>query len=220
MDKNIVSISQVDIPMDALLSALHMDEDNEMIDDIIAMRQEAMAVAKPIAVYAGFPVITCDGVITLGETKLEEPFVYEMLSNCGFVVPYVASCGLEIEAWSKTADDFILEFIADTLKILCLGAIREKLINEVKEKFYGTETIISTINPGSLPEWPLKRQAQLFTILGSVTDDIGVELTDSFLMIPTKSVSGIMFSNEQEYHNCELCKREDCPNRRVPYRGS
>jgi hypothetical protein len=44
-----------------------------------------------------------------------------------------------------------------------------------------------------------------------------VELTDSFLMVPNKSVSGLRFPTETSVENCQLCPREVCPGRRTPY---
>jgi hypothetical protein len=36
-------------------------------------------------------------------------------------------------------------------------------------------------------------------------------------MVPTKSVSGIIFPTEADFQSCQLCERENCPNRRAPY---
>ncbi len=36
-------------------------------------------------------------------------------------------------------------------------------------------------------------------------------------MVPTKSVSGILFPAEESFASCQLCPRENCPNRRAPY---
>jgi hypothetical protein len=44
-----------------------------------------------------------------------------------------------------------------------------------------------------------------------------VTLTDSFLMVPTKSVSGIVFPTEVSFESCRLCPRSDCPGRRAKY---
>ena len=50
-----------------------------------------------------------------------------------------------------------------------------------------------------------------------VRAEIGVQLTDSYLMHPLKSVSGILFATDGTYGNCQLCPVERCPNRRAPY---
>ena len=66
-------------------------------------------------------------------------------------------------------------------------------------------------------DWPLREQRPLFTLLGDVRSAIGVELTDTLLMVPRKSVSGIVFVAEETFASCQLCPRHDCPNRRAPY---
>ncbi len=76
---------------------------------------------------------------------------------------------------------------------------------------------LSRMNPGSLPDWPLHQQTPLFALVGEVEAGIGVRLTDSYLMIPRKSVSGIQFPTEESFESCQLCGREPCPGRRAPY---
>jgi hypothetical protein len=46
---------------------------------------------------------------------------------------------------------------------------------------------------------------------------IGVRLLDSMLMLPSQTVSGLLFETESDYVNCQLCPREHCPNRRAPF---
>jgi hypothetical protein len=78
------------------------------------------------------------------------------------------------------------------------------------------------MNPGSgeASVWPLEEQRLLFTLLGgtqSVNQEIGVQLTPSYLMVPEMSVSGILFPSETNYTNCQLCQRPDCPGRRAHF---
>jgi hypothetical protein len=73
------------------------------------------------------------------------------------------------------------------------------------------------MNPGSLQDWPLREQRPLFALIGAVDTRIGVRLTDSCLMTPRKSTSGIQFPTEESFASCQLCGREVCPNRRAPY---
>jgi len=220
MEEYIISIPHVNISLESLMSILHMEKEDDLAEDIITIQKEAEAIAKPIAIYTALAPVLHEGKIWLNGIKFDEPFVYQMLSECNYVVPYVASCGREIDEWSQSFTDVFDQFVADTLKQMCLNIIREKLFFKVKEKYYNGEGNISTINPGSLREWPITGEKPLFDLLGSVTNDIGVVLSDSLLMIPTKSASGIIFQAEQVYHNCQLCPRIDCPSRRANYAGA
>lgn len=216
MEKSVISLSPVGISLDELLSELHMDKEHALIEDIVAMLNAAVKIAKPAAVFAPLPVETSNGAIRLKGVQIDEPFVYEKLSECDTVIPFVSTCGIEIEAWSRSFDDSFEQFIADTIKQLCLKAIGVRLFSEVKENYF-KDGEISTINPGSLADWPLTGQKLLFEILEGVTGDIGVELSESCLMIPTKSWSGVMFQTEKVFHNCQLCPKTDCPSRKAPF---
>ncbi len=66
-------------------------------------------------------------------------------------------------------------------------------------------------------DWPIQQQVPLFKLLGETESTVGVKLTDSLLMVPTKSVSGIRFGAETSFESCMLCPRPVCQNRRAPY---
>lgn len=74
---------------------------------------------------------------------------------------------------------------------------------------------IAQMNPGSVVDWSIQEQRKLFAIIGNVQDLIGAELTDSSLILPLKSISGIWFPSDN-YENCMLCSKE-CPNRKAVY---
>jgi hypothetical protein len=78
------------------------------------------------------------------------------------------------------------------------------------------------MSPGSgdADTWPIQQQADLFALLGGIDEvrkQSGVELTDSFLMIPNKTVSGIQFPTETDFRSCQVCHREGCPSRSAPF---
>ena len=77
--------------------------------------------------------------------------------------------------------------------------------------------VVGRMNPGSLSDWPLTEQRPLFSLMGDTDAAIGVRLMPSLLMAPTKSVSGIVFPTESTFASCQLCPRDECPNRRAPY---
>ena len=77
----------------------------------------------------------------------------------------------------------------------------------------------ATISPGSgdVTVWPIEQQRELFALFVDVENLVGVRLTESFLMTPNKSVSGIRFPTEIDFQSCQLCHRENCPGRRAPF---
>jgi len=109
-----------------------------------------------------------------------------------------------------------------------LDMIKEMIMADTMVQF--TEIICSkydikrysTMNPGSgnADVWTIDQQRRLFDLIGDVQKDSGIYLTDGFLMVPTKSVSGILFPSESGYTNCEVCTRENCQGRKAPYNPS
>ena len=220
VEKNIISVSNYEIPFEELLNALHMSAEDDMIDSIAEIHRSAAQIAKPVAIYMPVVPRIKGGEMFLNGVNFNNRFVYDKLSNCSLVAPYVVSCGREIDEWSKGFGDLFEQFAADTLKQIYLKVIREKLINELANKHFTSHKKISWLSPGSLKEWPVSAQVPLFELLGGVTNDIGVELKeDSLLMLPTKSASGIMFESNGDYENCRYCPRLDCPNRRAGFEG-
>lgn len=209
--------NDIDISYDMVLAKLHLDEDDEFVDRLKEMIDETKKIAVPAAMYSPFTVKPGDNDIKINNININNPFVYKMLCKTDLVVPYVATCGKEIDQWSKTFTDYFEQYAADTIKYICLSSIRNKLFNEVKDTFFDESKDISSLNPGSLKEWPLVGQLPLFQILGTVTEDIGVSLSESLLMSPNKSVSGIYFQPDEKFENCQLCPRANCPNRREKY---
>ena len=145
--------------------------------------------------------------------------VAEKLSGRSRCFPYIVTCGSALEEWSKKyAGDFLLGFWADEIKkkflIQGFAAFKEHL-----QQCYRTVGHLSALNPGSLPSWPISGQEALFAILGGrefVQQVIGVTYSDTFLMHPSKTMSGICFESEVAYENCQHCPLTDCPGRRAP----
>ena len=96
-----------------------------------------------------------------------------------------------------------------------VGCARKALFAEI-EKIEGFAPV--SVNPGSIEMWPISNQPALFSLIGDVEKMIGVTVAPSFLMLPLKSISGIIFRGGGGFtHNCCLCDRENCEGRVAPY---
>ena len=219
MKKFVLRDRPMTISVDRLFKQLHMDfnQDDEDVQRVQSMLEEALAIANPKAVY-GIAAIEEKGedYIVAGGVKIPSLLVRKNVEQVGRIFPFVATCGTEVEDWSKEFSDVLEQYWADTIKTLLLMEIRSALSDIVKQT-YVPDANLSVMSPGSLKEWPLPQQATLFHLIGSVTEDTGVTLTESFLMLPSKSVSGFFFSNQGTYENCQLCPILRCPGRRAPY---
>jgi hypothetical protein len=191
-------------------------EDFEALQGLIA---GVSRIARPKAIFTasfltgrGEDFVELDGVVMMSRVM---PVNFQAVHRA---FPYVATCGAEAEEWSRGIADPLEAWWADTIKMHLLGAAIKYLGEHLKNTLRLGK--FSSMNPGSLPDWPITEQAKLFSLLGNVKALIGVELTGSMLMLPTKSVSGIYFETEKGFENCALCHRENCSGRRAPFSGA
>lgn len=199
-----------------LMEKLHLRAKSSYVDRLKRLADEAQAVAKPQALYKmAFIDSKGDDYVVVDGTRLTSRVLRVNLEQAHRVFPYVATCGLELAQWVKSIDDMLDQYAADMIAEMALRSAIQALTEDLAERY--RPGLTSTMNPGSLADWPLKAQRALFGLLGNPEEAIGVQLSDSLFMIPTKSVSGIRFPTEESFESCQLCPRENCPGRRAPY---
>jgi len=216
MDSLVLDYIPFQIDTGQLYKTLRIKEGSELVARLSLLIDKTQAIGRPKAFYKvafiesrGEDQVIIDGVI------FSSRVLRVNLEKAHRVFPFVATCGSELEEWSKSIDDLLEKYWADVIKEMALGTALRHLNEHLMDHFHSGK--ISRMNPGSLSDWPLQEQRPLFTILGKGPGAIGVMLTDSFLMLPTKSVSGIWFPTEESFESCRLCPREKCPGRRAPY---
>jgi len=131
------------------------------------------------------------------------------------VFPYVVTIGPALEKKIRQSGDILKQYYLENIGDMALYTGTMHLEKHLKGE-YGLGKL-SSMSPGSLPEWPITEQAPLFSLLGNTTDQIGVRLTDSMLMLPRKSISGIIYPTEVSFFSCQLCRRNPCQSRKAPY---
>lgn len=204
------------VDVEALLKSLRIPPAGDRAREIRRMAKAAQAIARPKAVYdICYIERKAEDSVRFGGATFTSRVLRVNLEKAERVFPFIATCGTEIAGQAASLDDPMLSFALDALMLEALRAAIRVLQEHLKEKFALGGT--SVMNPGSLADWPLSEQRHLFSVFGDVKRLIGVELTDSFLMVPIKSVSGILFPTEIRFESCQLCPREVCPNRRAKY---
>lgn len=188
----------------------------ETEEELLELMNSAESAAQPVVLYEVCSV--SPGFVN--GVAVHSTLVEEKLSRLNRSFPYIATCGRELEQWSGCfTDDFLLGYWAEEIKKKFLQQVVSEFAEYIR-RCYQTRGYLSALNPGSLPDWPISGQQELFAMLGGrekVEFDIGVSYSDSFLMYPTKSHSGILFESGTYYENCQHCPIEKCPNRRASY---
>jgi hypothetical protein len=205
------------LTVQAVLKHMRMREDNRYVAGIV---EELLAIACPIArpkaLYKVAYVENRDeNSLTIGGVTFTSRLLRVNLEGVERVFPYIATCGRELDSVTLPGDDFMRSYTLDVIKELALRSAVNHLETHLKNRFAINK--LSRMNPGSLPAWPITDQSRLFAIFGDVAALIGVRLTESSLMIPVKSSSGILFPTEVSFESCRLCTRVGCPGRRATY---
>lgn len=179
---------------------------------------KAMATAHPKAIYKEcFIEARGDNSITVEGITFKSLTLRKNLEKAERIFAYVATCGRELDQVPLPPGDILQEYWWDTIKAAALDSARAALSEHLTRRYALGKT--STMSPGSGDGivWPIRQQRELFALLGDVKGQVGVELSESFLMLPNKSVSGIRFPTEVDFHACQLCHREGCPSRAAPF---
>jgi hypothetical protein len=196
-------------------------EDEDDIGLIAGLFAKAREVARPKALYKVAYVEDADHLhVTLDGVRFASEVLARNMKGVHRVFAYVCTCGAEVDDWSHAEKDYIVSLWLDIIKERFLFDAITFLREHIKKK-YGIATL-SAVNPGSgnVDNWPIAQQKLLFPLIGGVAEDAGVRLTDSCLMLPTKSTSGLLYASDTEFFNCSLCERKICPGRRAEYQGN
>lgn len=216
MDKQILTDIEVNLPLRKVTRALHMGEESGQLNEVKKLIDRAYSLIHPRAMYTVAYIDEKNkDTVHINGIEFTSRILRKNLDKLQRVFPYVVTIGGELEREATSYEDLMKQYYLNTIADLALGSIMDFVEDELKEKYRLGQ--LSRMNPGSLKDWPITQQQQLFSIIGDVEESIGVRLNESFLMIPRKSTSGIFFPTEVKFYNCQLCPRENCPGRKASY---
>ncbi len=210
-----VLIDQIEITLSAerMAKRMRVEPDSEDFGMLKSLCEQAEQAAVPKAVYTTSFIDTHgEDFVVIDGKRIEGKLISRNLNDKHRVFPYLVTCGQEAETWSKTVTDMLYAYWADWIKQEILNQAILAFKSRIKQHLSLGQ--LSDMNPGSLPDFPISYQQDLFALLGNGARLAGVELTDSMLMIPAKSVSGFSFETDTNFSNCKLCQRERCIGRR------
>lgn len=205
-----------ELDADALGRKLRLKEGSKRLDELRMMVREAQSIGRPKALYReAFIESRGEDWVAIDGIRLQSRVLRVNVEQAYRVFPYLATGGVELASWVSSQSDLLRQFWADAISEAALRLAMARLRRHLLQQYQLGR--ISAMAPGSLADWPLEEQGPLFALLGDTEGTIGVRLTERFLMIPTKSVSGVFFPTESRFESCQLCTRERCPGRRAPY---
>lgn len=153
-------------------------------------------------------------------TIFKSEVVVRLLEQCKQVAIFLVTIGkyLEETAWKLSRDGLILQAtVLDAVGSDAVEKAADGVQDKIKQIASADGLVISRrFSPGYC-DWNIGQQRMLFHALTG--NRLGVHLTGECLMIPQKSISGIVGigspnGNVENYNPCQLCSKQDCPGRR------
>lgn len=208
---------RVDLGAETVLPRLRVSPEGPEAPEAERLLAQARETANPKGIYEVCYVgQKSTDAVELGGVVFTSRVLRVNLAEAHRVFPYIATCGVELDELEREVDgDPLRQYWLDEIRILALRAASAAVRERIEERYRPGE--MSAMSPGSLEDWPISQQRELFSVFGDVEAKIGVRLTDSSLMVPLKSLSGVYFPTELRFESCRLCPRESCPGRRAPY---
>ena len=143
------------------------------------------------------------------------PIIARQLRGATAFAFFVCTAGSEFEQYQqrlKQENDLLRTFLADALGSViaerCADSMEESLQDSI-EKLHWNRT--NRFSPGYCG-WPVSEQKKLFSLFPT-EEPCGVRLLDSALMVPIKSVSGIIGVGpdvRRQDYTCGFCNMKNC----------
>ena len=165
------------------------------------------------------PSAVDNAAVQLIETvKFTSAKLAKTLEDAEKIVCFVGTIGTAVEndisrllGKQKLADAYILDAMASVAVENMIDRFQDLMENRFSAE---DRTVTLRFSPGYC-DWPVTQQKKLFNIFDPKKLD--VELLDSCLMKPRKSVSGVFGITHQEsvlYNPCRECPTRSCDSRR------
>jgi len=228
MRKHARGLNPLTIIVDPVLVEIRADDVLRTMRIVPSKQQEArstvekgLGLISPRAVYAFTEVKAVEEARVTLETgqAVQSIILSDVLEKGQTVALFVATIGesLEREASAQGKTSILNGWVLEQTGDYALRQVSAYVKARVEEAL-GAKVSGFSPGTGTGKLFGIDQQKAIFEAL-EPQKNIGVNLTPSFLMVPRKSVSGILAATSKEYDACQYCPRERCMNRRKPFSG-
>ncbi len=188
--------------------------------EILDIIRAKISVKSTYALFTRNSFKISDSVIYLNDVQfLIEKIVHSQIRNSDYLFFYLLTIGDGLEKLSKKFSiegDLLNSYLFDFLASEIVEIASDKLMSKLKELLpAGENNLTNRFSPGYCG-WNITEQQKLFGLFPK--KNIGISLSNSSLMNPVKSVSGIVgCGKEVEFKDyyCDFCNFKDCYKRKL-----
>lgn len=179
----------------------------------------------------GSELVESKATYAIGENSqkiIDEYHLPEPLQEAELLAFGISTIGVELEEEVDKLmkeGNYALSNILDSVGSAAVNETADRLGAKVLNYLEGKDlNNTRAFSPGSgSSNWKIKNQKLIFDSLNP--DEVGVNLTSSFTMVPKKSSSFVIglgkeVQQARDLFSCEGCKRADCPYRHTPRKAA
>lgn len=186
----------------------------EDIFSVLAVGEEIVYPQVSIQLF-DVDMLTSDSFTLQGHEFRCGKKIISQLKNSEMIAVFVCTIGKGVtEQYKRFTEENepLKAYFADMLGSIAVEKAMDIFQQQLLEKLLQTKgyAISNRYSPGYCG-WLLKEQIKLFELMGDNTCDI--RLTDSCLMLPAKSISGVIGIGKKVRfmnHECHLCSLDKC----------
>lgn len=159
-------------------------------------------------------------VVIEGSIIFESQVIAPLLEQCEKAAVFLVTIGEHLEemAYGLAEDGLIVQAtVLDAIGSVAAEKVADFVQDRVREIANDQGLVISQrFSPGYC-DWDIGQQRTVFWAVSG--DSVGIRLTEGCLMIPRKSISGVIGigprdGNVENYNPCKTCDKHDCQGRR------
>jgi len=139
------------------------------------------------------------------------------LKESSGIVLFICTLGAEFETGMKSFNsDTVETFFADAIGSLKCESLADMLHDKIAAELKKSGLLTTNRYSPGYCNWNVSEQQKLFSFFGDTKT--GISLNESSLMMPTKSISGIIGTGKnvrQMPYTCDICADIDCFYRKL-----
>ncbi len=183
--------------------------DDDIIQKIRATYNELEQIKGTRAIYKVFSIYLEPQAIFLENTqlKIESQDLLKLLSNCQRCYILAVTLGQEVDRkiTIKQKIDMLDAVILDACASVCIDRVCDDLEREIVKELKDDEFLTMRFSPG-YGDVLLEVQQKLLDILDA-SRKIGISLTKTNMLIPTKSITALIGVSNQKENRLESCSK-------------
>lgn len=194
--------------------------DDKTLQEIQKSFRELKHLADRKSIYRIFELSLKDeNEVRIGNVEIRSINLRTNLTDCKMVVLFAATLGIDVDRQIRKYQ--LVDMSKAVIMQACAAVILEEYCDELQKQIGEQLRLEGTyIRPRFSPgygDFSILHQKDMLAMLDA-PKRIGVTMTDSYMLTPTKSVTAVIGIGDREVNcnsnGCDECKKVDCTYRR------